>query len=260
MPKAYAKAFKPFLPMKIVLFSDVHANLYAFEKALQSIDAQQPDAIYCLGDLVGYHIYPNEVINEVRKRGIATIAGNHDAKVEKLTPEKLAEGGKNYAYSLIGNNEKAYLATLPAHIRLDFKLQGQLLTVLLVHGSPSSNDEYLLVDKDEAEFLDVFTKAKADILCFGHSHKPYHRVLTNVVDGQTNYLHAINTGSVGKPKDGNPQGGYVVLTINDNSSTTVKDSVAVEFIRFDYDVEQAAKDIEDSPLSNEFADMLRQAY
>jgi putative phosphoesterase len=260
MLKACVKAFNEKLFMKIVLFSDVHANLYAFEKAMQSIDAQQPDAIYCLGDLVGYHLYPNEVINEVRKRGIATIAGNHDAKVAKLTPEKLAEGGKNYAYSLIGDNEKAYLATLPAHIRLEFKLQGKLLTVLLVHGSPSSNDEYLLVDKDEAEFIEVFTKAKADILCFGHSHKPYHRVLTNVVDGQTNYLHAINTGSVGKPKDGNSQGGYVVLTIHENSSITGKHSVTVEFIRFDYDVEKAARDLEDSPLANEFADMLRKAY
>ncbi|MFC4230631.1 metallophosphoesterase family protein [Parasediminibacterium paludis] len=246
--------------MKIVLFSDMHANLYAFEKALQSIDAQQPDAIYCLGDLVGYHLYPNEVINAIRKRGIATIAGNHDAKVAKLTTEQLAEGGKNYAYGLIGDSEKTYLATLPAHIRLEFKLQGQLLTILLVHGSPTSNDEYLLADKDEAEFIEVFAKAKADILCFGHSHKPYHRILTNEISGQTTYLHAINTGSVGKPKDGNPQGGYVVLTIHDNSSRTNKDSVTVEFIRFDYDVEKAARDIEDSPLANEFADMLRKAY
>ena len=56
--------------MRIALFSDIHANLPALEACLQNIDEQQADAIYCLGDLVGYNIWPNEVINEIRKRGI----------------------------------------------------------------------------------------------------------------------------------------------------------------------------------------------
>lgn len=67
--------------MKIALFSDVHANLPAFEAVLRDIDGRKPDAIDCLGDLIGYHVLPNEVINEIRKRRIATIAGNHDLKV-----------------------------------------------------------------------------------------------------------------------------------------------------------------------------------
>ncbi|MEJ5962940.1 metallophosphoesterase family protein [Pedobacter immunditicola] len=70
--------------MKIGLFSDIHANLPAFEAMLQDMDSQNPDAVYCLGDLVGYHIYPNEVIKEIRTRGIATLKGNHDEKVEKV--------------------------------------------------------------------------------------------------------------------------------------------------------------------------------
>ena len=70
-------------------------------------------------------------------------------------------------------------------------LNGDLMTQLLVHGSPSRNDEYLLEDKEEAAFLDVFRHSGADILCFGHSHKPYYRVLE---DGPR-YYHAINTGS-----------------------------------------------------------------
>jgi hypothetical protein len=57
-----------------------------------------------------------------------------------------------------------------------------------------------------------------------------------------------------------PQGGYVIITINDNSSITDKDSIGVEFIRFNYDVEKAAKAVEDSPLPNEYADMLRKGY
>ena len=64
--------------MKIALFSDIHANLPALEACLADIQAHKPDAIYCLGDLVGYNIWPNEVINAIRKRGIPTIAGNYD--------------------------------------------------------------------------------------------------------------------------------------------------------------------------------------
>ena len=64
--------------MRIALFSDIHANLPALESFFKSVEAQKPDAIYCLGDLVAYNVWPNEVINEIRKRGIPTIAGNYD--------------------------------------------------------------------------------------------------------------------------------------------------------------------------------------
>lgn len=99
---------------------------------------KQPDALYCLGDLVGYNIWSNEVIREIRKRRIAMIAGNHDSKVKKLTEEQLSETGKNYAYGIIGQEEKKYLATLPAHIQVDFELNGDKLKMLLVHGKTSS--------------------------------------------------------------------------------------------------------------------------
>jgi putative phosphoesterase len=217
--------------MKIILFSDIHANLPAFEKGLKLIDAEQPDAVYCLGDLVGYNAWPNEVIAEVRKRGIATIAGNHDAKVSSLTAMELEQPGKNYAYKLISEDNKKYLATLPAHIRLEFQLKGRTLFIMFVHGSPSSNDEYLLQDKPDREFISVFENANADILCFGHSHKPYYRILDKGT-GPRRFKHAINTGSIGKPKDGNPQGGYVLLTINENANTEETDGISVEFIRF----------------------------
>ena len=245
--------------MKIVLFSDIHANRPAFETALKFIDAENPDAVYCLGDLVGYNVWPNEVIDEIRKRGIATIAGNHDAKVSKLSPVQMLEPGKNFAYKLISDDNKKYLASLPAHIRLQFQLNGASLKVLFVHGSPASNDEYLLQDKPANEFIRVFENADTDVLCFGHSHKPYYKVFDTGVSPRR-FKHAINTGSVGKPKDGNPQGGFVILTIDENSNTNDKESISVQFIRFDYDVEKAAGAVKESPLPNEFADMLRKAY
>ena len=82
--------------------------------------------------------------------------------------------------------------------------------------------------------------------------------LFSVVEGQNYFRHAINIGSVGKPKDSNPLGGYVMLTINDNSSVLDKDSIHVEFIRFNYDVEAAAKAVEESILPNDYATSLRE--
>ena len=102
-------------------------------------------------------------------------------------------------------------------------------------------------------------QADADILCFGHTHKPYHRILPTTTTENNRYKHAINIGSVGKPKDGDPRGCYVLLTIPEDLSLQTKDSVTIKFIRFDYKVEKAAQAIEDSFLPNEYAAMLRQA-
>jgi predicted phosphodiesterase len=99
--------------------------------------------------------------------------------------------------------------------------------------------------------------ANADIMCFGHTHQPYHRILNSGTDGVDHFRHAINIGSIGKPKDKDPRGGYVILTINPDSALNNKDSIQVEFIRFDYDIEKAAKAVEDSPLPNGYAEMLR---
>jgi hypothetical protein len=80
-----------------------------------------------------------------------------------------------------------------------------------------------------------------------------------VAEGQS-YRHAINIGSVGKPKDADPRGCYVILSINSESNKLDRNAIDVEFVRFEYDVEKAAKAIEDSPLPNEFAEMLRRGF
>lgn len=257
--------------MRIALFSDIHANFPALEACLKSIEEQKPDAIYCLGDLVGYNVWANEVVHEIKRRGIPTIAGNYDQGIGlmseecgcayKTEPEK--DNGKisiSYTNSIVGPEERRYLRTLPAHIKVEFQLNNDKLNLLLVHGSPRKINEYLFEDRDEKSMLRIMEGADADIMCFGHTHKPYHRLLPTEQTENTHYRHAINIGSVGKPKDGNPKGCYVILTINQDSSTTNKDAVQVEFIRFDYDVEKAAKAVEESPLPNEYADMLRKGY
>jgi putative phosphoesterase len=229
--------------MKIALFSDIHANLPAFEAFLADLDNRKPDAVYCLGDLIGYNIWPNEIINEIRRRGIATLAGNHDRKT------------KGYAYELVSAENRNYLTTLPAHIKLEFQLNNDHLNLVLAHGSTRSIDEYVLEDFDETYVRNMMVEANANILCVGHSHKPYSRIIQS--EGKI-YL-IINIGSIGKPKDGDPRGCYVILTINENTSTIAEDNVQVEFIRFEYDVEKAAKAVEDSPLPNELSDRLRRA-
>ena len=98
---------------------------------------------------------------------------------------------------------------------------------------------------------------QADIMCFGHTHKPYHRILNSGTDVQNHFRHAVNIGSVGKPKDGNAQGCYVMLNISDISSVFDKNSIKVDIIRFDYDIEKAAKAVEESTLPKEYAQMLR---
>ena len=242
--------------MKIALFSDIHANLPALQSCFSSIEEQKPDAIYCLGDLVGYNIWPNEVINEIRNRGIPTIAGNYDFGIGrtsddcgcayKTEPEK--EMGKvsiSYTNSVVKDEERMYLRTLPAHLRIEFQLNDDKMNLLLVHGSPRRINEYLFEDRDEKSMTRIMEQADADIMCFGHTHKPYHRIIGN--------RHAINIGSVGKPKDGDPRGCYVLLTINSDGKPTV------EFIRFEYDVEKAAKAVIDSPLPDHYAEAIRKA-
>ena len=257
--------------MKIALFSDIHANLPALQACLEDIDARQPDAIYCLGDLVGYNIWPNEVINVIRKRGIPTIAGNYDFGIGRAsndcgcaykTDEEKNMGKVSIALTneLVKDAERSYLRTLPVHIRLEFQLNNDKLNLLLVHGSPRRINEYLFEDRDEKSMLRIMEQADADIMCFGHTHKPYHRILNSGAAGQDHFRHAVNIGSVGKPKDGEPKGCYVLLHINEQSAVSVKESIQVEFIRFRYDVEEAAKAIEESILPDKYGEGLRNAF
>ena len=95
---------------------------------------------------------------------------------------------------------------------------------------------------------------------FGHTHKPYHRVLNSHEEDRNHFRHAINIGSVGKPKDGDPRGGYVMLSLNSFSNSKIEDSIDVEFIRFEYDIEKVAKAVENSPLPNDYAENLRRGF
>lgn len=256
--------------MRYALFSDIHANLPALEALFTAMDAQKPDAVYCLGDLVGYNIWPNEVVDQIRQRKIPTLAGNYDFGIGRSsndcgcaykTDEEKANGAISIAYTneIVKQEQRNYLRSLPAHINVSFQLNDDTINLLLVHGSPRRINEYLFEDREEKSMLRIMRDANAHILCFGHTHKPYHRILEDEVDGKTIYRHAINIGSVGKPKDGDPRGCFVMLTLDQNTALEHRNSIKVEFIRFAYDVEKAARAVEESPLPNAYARALREA-
>lgn len=257
--------------MKIALFSDIHANLPALEAFFVDVEKRDIDSIYCLGDLVGYNIWPNEVIEEIKKRNIPTIAGNYDFGIGRnsddcgcayKTDEEKANGAVSISLTneLTNDKNRAYLRSLPAHIRVEFKLNDEKLNLLLVHGSPRKINEYLFEDREEKSLLRILENADADIMCFGHTHKPYHRTLKSEDGENPHYRHAINLGSVGKPKDNDKRGCYVLLEIDENASVLDKDSIKPEFIRFEYDIEKAAKAVEESRLPNAYAENLRNGY
>jgi predicted phosphodiesterase len=268
------------MPTTIAVFSDVHANLPALTAVFDDLDRRQAegtiDAVYCLGDLVGYNIWPNEVVQAVRGRGIPTIAGNYDEGVglgsddcgcAYKTEEDEARGAESIAFtnSVVTEVTRRYLRGLPRHLRLTFEVPRQRdaepIDVLLVHGSPRRVNEYLFEDRPQASLLRMMEATRADVMLFGHTHKPYHKAIPYATeDGRTTFRHAVNTGSVGKPKDGDPRAGYVLLTLDPERRKSDAAYCQTEHVRVAYHVERAAEAVEASPLPDAFADMLREAY
>jgi putative phosphoesterase len=235
---------------RVAIFSDIHANLPALEAVLADMDQRGLTDRYCLGDLVGYVTFPNEVIETIRERQIPCIMGNYDLGVGNSSddcgcaykdPQSEALGKLSIAWSNEHTTEenKAYLRQLPARI----PLQLGDLKVMLVHGSPRRINEYLYEDRPDASFERLLDMVESDALVCGHTHIPYYKVLPS---GR----HVINEGSVGKPKDGDPRACYVVLEAE-------RGQLKAELVRIPYDVERAAKAIEASQMPHEYAQMLR---
>jgi putative phosphoesterase len=235
---------------RITIFGDIHGNLPALEAVLADIEARGLSPDYCLGDLVGYGTFPNEVTEIIRERDIPTIMGNYDQGVGNssgdcgcayTSKEAEALGKRSIAWTNQNTTEgnKLFLRKLPANIPL--RLGG--LRILLVHGSPRKINEYLFANRPDATLERLLDLADVDVLVCGHTHIPYHRVLPS---GR----HVVNAGSAGKPKDGNPKGCYIVLEAYNSD-------LAVTFNRVQYDVESAARAIEDSTMPHEYALMLR---
>ncbi len=244
--------------MRLALLSDVHANLHALDAVLADI-AARPDvtARYHLGDLVGYHAFPNEVVARLGDEGIPGISGNYDSTValdykhcgcrsENARQEELAHESFAWTLAHVTPVTKRALAALP--FRLDLRpLGGHLAgpTLTLVHATPQSNLVYVTEDRSD-DFLRKMAAGAAlkagDVIAFGHTHKPWQRVVDGVL--------FVNTGAVGRPKDGDPRAGYVVVDFTG-------DAPSAEVIRVPYDVEAAVAALDAAGLPPEFGRSLR---
>jgi len=244
--------------MRYALISDIHANLPALRAVLEDI-ASRPeiDATFHLGDLVGYAPWPDETVALVMDSCIRGVAGNYDSttatdyqhcgcRYEDPHQAELAHRSYEWTRRHCTAETKRLLAELP--FRLDLRPRGgheSGPTVILVHGTPTLNTLYWTEDRSDSFCLKMAEMAGAkagDVICCGHTHKPWRRE----IDG----IHFVNTGSVGRPKDGDPRAGYVILEVADTGP-------AVEFVRVEYDLEEAVRGILVSDLPDDFAEHLR---
>lgn len=243
--------------MKIALISDVHANLPALEAILADIEQRaDTDATYHVGDLVGYAPWPNETVELIRSSGIAGVSGNYDStvatnykhcgcKYEDPRQEELSHLSYAWTREHVTAATKRFLGSLP--FRLDVRPLGGHIggpTLTLVHGNPTLNTLYWTEDRTDAfcsKMADIAGSKAGDVIAFGHTHLPYHK--------EVGGIHFVNTGSVGRPKDGDPRAGYVSVAFGNAGPD-------IEFVRVDYDVARTAQAIRHSDLPSDFAAFL----
>ncbi|HEX6313930.1 MAG TPA: metallophosphoesterase family protein [Gemmatimonadaceae bacterium] len=239
--------------MRYALISDIHANLPALDAVLEDIEGRKVTATLHLGDLVGYAPWPNEVVARLAQLGIAGVSGNYDSTVglaykhcgcryEDPRQEALSHRSFEWTLGACTPATRRVLASLP--FRLDVRPMGGHASgprLVLVHGTPTLNTVYWTEDRSDDFCLKMAAMADlkpGDVIAFGHTHLPWHRTIGGI--------HFVNTGSVGRPKDGDPRAGYSILSLDDGS-------FAVEHVRVSYDVRRASEAIRNSDLPDEFA-------
>jgi len=237
------------------IFGDVHSNIEAFDAVLEAFDREGCDELYCLGDVIGYGADPVECLNRIRERRIATIAGNHDlAAISKFDLSFFNSSAREaavYAMQKLSPVDLEFLGSLPLTLDTD--------DFSLVHSSPHKPDhfEYIFTVL-QAE--DAFEAVRSPLTFIGHSHVPvvFYQDLeqTDYSQAKEFYLRRnrkiiFNCGSVGQPRDGNPEACYVVF-----DSSVAK----IRLERVAYDVDAAAKKIIEADLPLILAERLYKGY
>lgn len=236
------------VPPRFAVFSDIHANLPALRRFLESVDAQACEGLYCLGDIVGYGAHPNECCEIVRERGIPAVMGNHD--LVALTLEgadsfnEIARQAVRWTHDRLTPQNRAFLENLPYTMAFG--------DATFVHASPIEPRNWHYVLNQSAALANF--EAFDTWLCFiGHSHQPL------VVELEGDRIHCpegrevalrrdrrylINVGSIGQPRDRDPDSCYVTIDM---------ESGILKFHRLTYPVEEAGRAIEDAGLPPELA-------
>lgn len=232
--------------MKIAIISDIHGNYEALEAVLKDIDIQNPDLFICGGDILGYGPSPNEVVDKIRDRKILSIIGNNDQDIFGMAvvndqDYKSKQEADDERYNLhfnrenISNQNMVYLRSLPKEVILNIENKA----IKLVHGSPRKIDEHMY--EDSPETLQIIKESCEKIIICAHTHLPYIKWYEDKL--------VVNSGTVGKPKDGKVDADYVVIDINDYINAEIK--------TVQYDYEKTASKIERCGLSKQYADIIR---
>ena len=211
--------------MKVGLISDVHANLPALEAVLE--DTPAVDRIVCAGDVIGYNPWPAECVERVREVAATTVRGNHDRTVEtpnRYRANRMAEAGLEHAKASLSADQRAWLDGLP---RAETFAGGRYL---LVHSHPAPEREDAYVYPEEFPNLDRHM-GDYDGIVLGHTHVQGERSVAGGV--------VVNPGSVGQPRDGDPDAGYAVLDTQTDE---------VDLRRVAYDVDRVSEAVADAGL------------
>lgn len=254
--------------MKLVFISDIHANLPALEAVWNDIQEHNPDNIFCLGDLVNFAGWDNEVIEFIRNKNIPTLQGNHDEGIgygyDTFNYSYTTEAQRLFGIASIERlrtsvteENKRFLRSLPFSLKLVYKFPFHHVTVALVHGSVFSNNDYIYPDTKDEDLLAMLEAIDADILVMGHTHRPFHKAVFCEEENHKQYRHAINVGSAGKPKHGNNKSCYTLLEIDETLNLNEPGAVAVHFNYVQYDTNTVITHIHALGLGNAYDDFLR---
>jgi predicted phosphodiesterase len=243
-------------PVQVAVISDIHSNLPALEAVLADVGREDPDEVWCLGDIVGYGAEPDEcaaLVDEVVER---CLAGNHDLVVRgdiDIDYFTMSAGAAaRWTVKVINDNTRKILQPLAP--------LGQSAGVGLFHASPRDPVwEYVLSVRQAGDCLDVQPKR---ICLIGHSHVACYFTRPNEGDAATatgelasagrtldmaESKWLVNPGSVGQPRDGDPRAAYLMLDT---------EAWSASFRRVEYPIEEAARAIVDAGLPRQLADRL----
>lgn len=238
--------------MRYGIIGDIHGNLDALEAVLEELNHQNVETILCIGDIVGYGAEPLECVQLLRRLGIESVAGNHDYAAAELLDityfNETAKEAIRWTREQLDPETLRYLAELDLVKSFD--------SFVIVHSSLNepANFEYILSWQEAQQSLDCLPEGKACF--FGHSHVPLsflqgsNLLLTAdpIVDLRPFEKALINVGSVGQPRDQNPEASTVVF--DDEAKTVTRHRVA-------YDIESAAAKISKAGLPAVLGERLR---
>lgn len=184
--------------MKYGIISDAHGNWKAFEACIQNM-GEVDSIIYC-GDTLGYYFEPQKILQYLRENKAKAVLGNHDIKflAGKDDPERYGPSFE-MAKETIQEQEIQWLSSLKETI--EFADPDSNKEILICHGSPWRNNEYIFPNTNIEKFLEC----SSDIVIMGHAHYPFIRRIGSKI--------LINPGSCGQPRDGNTKPSYAILNL-----------------------------------------------